>query len=782
MARITVFPNKYAAGWEGEVDESGAPVREGKPVDLAISGDLFDALGTEFQDDAHFVPYVLKGRKRCPRINKGIHVDTDTGKVAALNATLQFTTIVLDVDGPDHKASAGWVQRQIVLLESTPWADTAGWYATRGGYRLLWTLDKPVPPAKYLRLLLGLVHGLRKYGIQADVLKDWTRFYRLPYVHRDGEDQRHPADWSWMEDGHLDLTGLETVPEASGSVFAGIRSAKAPLNVGEEIPESQRNVTLTRLAGSLRRQGVGAAEIAEMLGTINRTRCNPPLPDSDLETIAKSVARYDPEPVQVATTPKSDGAGGAPLEPSGPRFTLGSEVEIAEAVSGDLERGEIPMVFDRGMLWSYREDRGLWVEVRGEILRRLVTSYDGEWINAGLDRNGNPKVVPLKVSQRLTADIEKLVYTLRHQHGWLNSQAEGIAFRDCFVRIDADGVHQEDFSPDHRQVSGLPFDFIPGARPAQFIQTLRECWEPEEDREARIELLREWIGAALCNRATLYDKGVILVGGGANGKSTIQTIVKGLFPANAVTAVNPQDMDNEYRRAMLATARLNIVAELPETDILNSEAVKAMISGDLVVARHIRQAPFEYHPKAAHLFSANSLPGVKDMTQGFWRRWIVLDFSREFAEGEQDRYLAGRIVSTELADLAAWALEGAARLAARGRFDVPGSVENAVSEWRRTADQVAMFVDMRLDRTLDNEPLPRSYWTPAGELYNFYVQWTVQAGHRQLSQVNFGKRLNILGIERSRTGKGVVWACRLSRPKLVVATTPTGAGKGALDV
>ena len=60
------------------------------------------------------------------------------------------------------------------------------------------------------------------------------------------------------------------------------------------IPAGQRNSTLASLAGTMRRRGMQPAEIAVALAEVNRNRCRPPLPDDEVEAIARSVGRYAP--------------------------------------------------------------------------------------------------------------------------------------------------------------------------------------------------------------------------------------------------------------------------------------------------------------------------------------------------------------------------------------------------------------------------------------------------------------------------------------------------------
>lgn len=60
----------------------------------------------------------------------------------------------------------------------------------------------------------------------------------------------------------------------------------------EPIPEKTRNDTLASIAGSYRAKGLGFADIFTLLQTANDTRCKPPLEDSEVRKIAKSISEY----------------------------------------------------------------------------------------------------------------------------------------------------------------------------------------------------------------------------------------------------------------------------------------------------------------------------------------------------------------------------------------------------------------------------------------------------------------------------------------------------------
>jgi hypothetical protein len=69
---------------------------------------------------------------------------------------------------------------------------------------------------------------------------------------------------------------------------------KPGFDLPADIPKGQRNETLHRYACSLRGTGGGLefAEILEAVSAANRTRCKPPLPDSDIRTLVESACKH----------------------------------------------------------------------------------------------------------------------------------------------------------------------------------------------------------------------------------------------------------------------------------------------------------------------------------------------------------------------------------------------------------------------------------------------------------------------------------------------------------
>ena len=104
-----------------------------------------------------------------------------------------------------------------------------------------------------------------------------------------------PDPPAWLAAALDALVSPESPTVAHGSPIAASTGPDA-----NPIPSGQRNATLARLAGTMRRVGMGLPEIAAALHQTNRVRCQPSLADREVDRIAESIARYPPDEVSVA--------------------------------------------------------------------------------------------------------------------------------------------------------------------------------------------------------------------------------------------------------------------------------------------------------------------------------------------------------------------------------------------------------------------------------------------------------------------------------------------------
>jgi Bifunctional DNA primase/polymerase, N-terminal/Primase C terminal 1 (PriCT-1) len=117
-----------------------------------------------------------------------------------------------------------------------------------------------------------------------------------PSIH---PDTGRPYRWN---DGHTlqDLT-LAVMPTW---ITQRLRQAKhANAEPGQRIPLGVREATIMRMLGTMRRQGATETEMLAVARVMSRERCDPPVAERDLQRMAKSCARYAPEPLPKSASP-----------------------------------------------------------------------------------------------------------------------------------------------------------------------------------------------------------------------------------------------------------------------------------------------------------------------------------------------------------------------------------------------------------------------------------------------------------------------------------------------
>ncbi|MCB9683437.1 MAG: hypothetical protein H6735_00185 [Alphaproteobacteria bacterium] len=437
---------------------------------------------------------------------------------------------------------------------------------------------------------------------------------------------------------------------------------------------------------------------------------------------------------------------------AGARFERADHVELAlellreiGAVDGEGNRTG-GVVSDRGSIWTAESAAGLWTQLPDADLRVRVQGYAGSTVG--------PKGVPLRLGHHDTKAVLLAAADRLEAPGFFDVTVPAAAFRNGLLF--ADGLFRP-HEPTDRVLADrvMPVAYQPGAKCPRWLRFLGEIYEGEPDVRERIQLLQMFLGAVLLGVATRFQRALVLVGEGSNGKSVTLKTIEGLLNAASVVSIPPQQFTSgrgEYYAAQLATAVINVVTEMPERDLLESEIVKAAIAGDIMTGRHPYGRPFQFSPAAGWLIATNRLPAVRDTSHGFWRRLMVLDHKRIFgADADPDLTVK---LQEELPGIAVWAVEGGIELMRRGRYPDLASSQAAVARWKSDADPVSRFVEDHF--VVDPEAEMR-----AMHFYGLYREWCRNTGFQALNIKNFGERVKPF-IPAHRKSSGVVYRCRLA--------------------
>jgi hypothetical protein len=123
-----------------------------------------------------------------------------------------------------------------------------------------------------------------------------------PSLHPGGDQYQWDGEWREQTDPLRKLRWLpELRPEQLdplGGTDNGTERATPDVATWDHIPEGVRHNTLVSIGGSLRKQGASEDGMARALTAMNSELCSPPIDADEVMGIARSLARYEPEPWQ----------------------------------------------------------------------------------------------------------------------------------------------------------------------------------------------------------------------------------------------------------------------------------------------------------------------------------------------------------------------------------------------------------------------------------------------------------------------------------------------------
>lgn len=284
--------------------------------------------------------------------------------------------------------------------------------------------------------------------------------------------------------------------------------------------------------------------------------------------------------------------------------------------------------------------------------------------------------------------------------------------------------HKQDFYCSYQ----LPVEFDPDreTRCERFMQYLDETIKTP----GPIKQVQEFCGYCL-TREVCYEKALLLLGPGADGKSKLMSVLEALVGPENCAAVSFQDLEDQFHRSSLYGKLLNISTEVGNK-AMESAYFKAIVSGDPISAAFKHQNAFQFRPYCKLIFAGNRLPRILDNSDGPFRRLLPISFKRQFLE-DGDPQLLEKLLS-ELSDIFHWALVGLHRVWEQGGFTDCDETRELLMEHRRANNPVLCFVEdsciLGSGQTVDKETI-----------YKEYKRYADRNGYSIMGKINFLREL-----------------------------------------
>jgi len=311
-------------------------------------------------------------------------------------------------------------------------------------------------------------------------------------------------------------------------------------------------------------------------------------------------------------------------------------------------------------------------------------------------------------------------------------------------------------SPEFYFTYCLPIEYDEKADCPKIKKFLKEVLVEED-----IPPLLEFIGYS-CIPEQKFHKALMLVGDGANGKSTLIELVRSFLGKGNTSSVSLQSLlENRFAISSLYGKLANLYADLPDETLRRTGIFKMIAGGDTISAEKKFKPSFEFNPTCKLIFSANKIPKTFDDTSAFFRRWIILNFPNKFEGNDRDPNIIDKITeSSEMSGFFNLVIEHLKNLLKRGDFSHSKSTEEVREDYIRKSDPVSAFV---IDYTNDGRLHEDTYaFVTKDELYAEFVKYCKKIKLPAVDKGVFTKNLKyaIPSIqEERRTVNGVRVRC-----------------------
>lgn len=270
----------------------------------------------------------------------------------------------------------------------------------------------------------------------------------------------------------------------------------------------------------------------------------------------------------------------------------------------------------------------------------------------------------------------------------------------------------------------LPFEYKPelNGKAFRFMDFLESCWSSDVDKGEKFMALQEALCSTVFGRASTFQRAVLLYGPAKTGKSQMLRIAQALVPDNARASCPPDTWGDKFAPATMHEKLINTCGELSHNKRIDGQKFKSIVDGEEMSGQFKGQQIFSFRPRCMHWFASNHQPATDDTSEGFNRRWLILNFKQQVTAERRVLDLGDLIAAEEREAIVAWAVEAMPRLAEQRDYTLPKSHKEIIEDVANSNNSVRFFIKesgmVRVDPSLiETSPpivemkLHNAYWS-----------------------------------------------------------------------
>jgi putative DNA primase/helicase len=315
----------------------------------------------------------------------------------------------------------------------------------------------------------------------------------------------------------------------------------------------------------------------------------------------------------------------------------------------------------------------------------------------------------LEVKPHYQLDAEYFIKGLTYTN--IEETTNLLAFKNCVLNVET--LTTLDKSPAYFIISKLPVTYDPKTQ----LGPVTQKFLIDVFGENQLIALQEALGYTLL-KTPLFEKAFMLIGDGANGKSTFLNLLQALLGRENYSNVTLQEICyNRFAAASLYQKMANISSDLPKTAIATSGRFKMLTGKDTVSAEFKHKNAFQFLNTAKMWFSCNEFPQTTEDTLAYVRRWKIFNCPNVFLGANADPKILEKLTTeTELSGFLNWCLDGLKRLLTNGRFSANETEETLRENILKLSNPTQAF----LEKNIEASNNPKDYIIET-ELYASFI-------------------------------------------------------------
>lgn len=230
----------------------------------------------------------------------------------------------------------------------------------------------------------------------------------------------------------------------------------------------------------------------------------------------------------------------------------------------------------------------------------------------------------------------------------------------------------------------------------------------------------------------------LFYGTGANGKGTLLRVIEALLGRENCSHESLDALNRNRFSAVNLFGRIaNLAGDIDGTFQESTAMFKALTGEDTIGGERKYGDRFSFMSWAVPVFTCNKIPGSADTSEGYLRRWVMLEFGRTISA--KDRiYGYSDLLINELPGIALKAVAALRKLMEERTFKNDGDIIGGQETFARAIDQVRLWIDEATEPQPDARPERTS-------LYKSYRAWAIESGQGPLRAAEFYHRLAAAG-------------------------------------